>query len=231
MLPGFVGNFETEITGEGNTDTIQHGAVIVATGGQATTTDEYLYGRNPRVTRWHDLEHSPELVQDAKSVVFIQCVGSRDEKRPYCSRICCTTSVAQAIAIKDSNPDTDVFILYRDIRTYAEREVLYKEARQKGVIFIRYSLDDKPVVTEVEGGLEVVVFDPILQRKVAIQADLVNLATAIEPSAGEKISQLYKIPLNTDKFFMEAHAKLRPVEFATDGIFPVRHRPLPQTTG
>jgi heterodisulfide reductase subunit A len=226
---GFVGNFETELTCEGNTDRVRHGTVIVATGGQATTTDEYLYGKDPRVMRWHDIEHDPERLDKAKSVVFIQCVGSRDDNRPYCSRICCTTSVAQAIAVKDRNPETDVFILYRDIRTYAEREVLYKEARRKGVIFIRYSLDNKPKVTAAEDGLEVVVFDPILQQTVAIRADLLNLATAIEPSAGERISQLYKIPLNTDQFFMEAHAKLRPVEFATDGIFlcGIAHYPKP----
>ena len=89
------------------------------------------------------------MLVDADSVVFIQCVGSRDENRPYCSRICCTTSVSQAIAIKDQYPDTNVYILYRDMRTFGEREVLYKEARAKGVIFIRYSLNDKPMVSEV----------------------------------------------------------------------------------
>jgi heterodisulfide reductase subunit A len=226
---GFVGNFETELTCEGNTDAVRHGTVVVATGGQATTTDEYLYGKDPRVTRWHDIEHHPELLENAKSVVFVQCVGSRDDNRPYCSRICCTTAVSQAIAIKDQHPGTDVFVLYRDIRTYAEREILYKEARRKGVIFIRYTLDNKPKVTAAEDGLEVVVFDPILQQNVAIRADLLNLMTAIEPAAGEKISQLYKIPLNTDNFFMEAHAKLRPVEFATDGAFlcGIAHYPKP----
>jgi heterodisulfide reductase subunit A len=216
---GFVGNFQTDVKVGNNTQTIAHGAVIVATGGHATDTEEYLYGKDPRVMRWHDLEHHPEKLKDARSVVFIQCVGSRDDKRPYCSRICCTASVSQAIWIKEQNPDIDVFVLYRDIRTYGEREVLYKKAREKGVIFIRYSLDRKPTVSEVPDGLEVGVFDPILQRDLIIRADYVNLATAIEPAAGDKISEIYKITLNAEKFFMEAHAKLRPVEFATDGIF------------
>ncbi len=216
---GFVGNFETQVAMGDVTKTVEHGVTIIATGGKAVDTDEYLYGTNPNVTRWHDLEQNPGKLKDAKSIVFIQCVGSRDENRPYCSRICCTASVSQAISIKEDNPGTDVFVLYRDMRTFGERELLYKKAREKGVIFIRYSLDNKPIVAESGKGLEVSVFDPILQRKVRIKADLVNLATAIEPAQNDKISELYKIPLNAESFFMEAHAKLRPVEFATDGIF------------
>jgi heterodisulfide reductase subunit A len=216
---GFVGNFETQVAMGDVTKTVEHGVTIIATGGKATDTDEYLYGKNPNVTRWHDLEQNPKKLKDAKSIVFIQCVGSRDENRPYCSRICCTASVSQAISIKEKNPDTDVFVLYRDMRTFGERELLYKKAREKGVIFIRYSLDNKPIVAESGDGLDVTVFDPILQKKVRIKADLVNLATAIEPAQNDKISELYKIPLNAESFFMEAHAKLRPVEFATDGIF------------
>ena len=145
---GFVGNFETTVGAEGKTKAIQHGVTIIATGGQASEPDEYLYGQHPGVTQWHDLEHNPQKLQDADSIVFIQCVGSRDERRPYCSRICCTGSIMQAIGIKEKSPDTNVFILYRDIRTYGEREALYKKARQLGVIFIRYSLENKPVVTE-----------------------------------------------------------------------------------
>jgi heterodisulfide reductase subunit A len=216
---GFVGNFETQVAVGDMSQTVEHGAVIVATGGKAAETDEYLYGKHPNVTRWHELEQNPEKLNAAESVVFIQCVGSRDEKRPYCSRICCTASVSQAIAIKEKNPDTDVFILYRDMRTFGEREALYKNAREKGVIFIRYTLENKPTVTETDDGLEVGVFDPILQKNLKIKADLVNLATAIEPAVNDNISEFYKIPLNAEKFFMEAHAKLRPVEFANDGIF------------
>ncbi|MBW1725350.1 MAG: FAD-dependent oxidoreductase [Deltaproteobacteria bacterium] len=216
---GFVGNFETQVANGNGTKTVEHGVAIVATGGKATDTDEYLYGKNSRVTRWHDLEHDPEKLKDAESIVFIQCVGSRDDNRPYCSRICCTSSISQAISIKEETPDKDVFILYRDIRTYGEKEMLYKKAREMGVIFIRYSLDNKPKVAELDDGLAVDVFDPILQKNLQIKADLVNLATAIEPAENDKISEFYKIPLNAENFFMEAHAKLRPVDFATDGIF------------
>jgi heterodisulfide reductase subunit A len=216
---GFVGNFETKIQTAQGLQSIQHGAVIVATGGRAADVDEYRYGKSPRVTRWHDIENRPELLEGAQSVVFIQCVGSRDEKRPYCSRICCTASVSQAIAIKEQSPDTSVYIVYRDIRTFGDRELLYKKARELGVIFIRYSLDRKPVVTETADGLLVRVFDPILQKHIEIEADLVNLATAIEPSPNHDIAGFYKLPLNAEGFFMEAHAKLRPVDFASDGLF------------
>jgi len=216
---GFVGNFETQVSNGNDTKTVKHGVTIIATGGTAADTDEYLYNQNPRVVRWHDLEHEPEKLKDAESVVFIQCVGSRDDNRPYCSRICCTSSILQAISIKEENPETDVFILYRDIRTYGERETLYKKAREKGVIFVRYSLDNKPKVVEVDDGLEVDVFDPVLQRNLKIKTDYVNLATAIDPADNASISEYYKIPLNAENFFMEAHAKLRPVDFATDGIF------------
>ena len=226
---GFVGNFETRVASGNLTRPVRHGATVIATGAEASGTEEYLYGRNPNVMRWHDIEQNPDILKDAGCVVFIQCVGSRDEKRPYCSRICCTTSVSQAIAIKDRNPETDVYILYRDIRTFGEREVLYKEARAKGVIFIRYSLDEKPVVSEGPDGLEVQVFDPILQRKVSIRPDVINLATAIVPRENSRLAAFYKLPVNAENFFMEAHAKLRPVDFATDGLFVcgTAHYPKP----
>jgi heterodisulfide reductase subunit A len=214
-----VGNFQTQVAVAGAVTRVAHGVTILATGGQAAGSTEYLYGKHPKVTRWHDLENHPEKLGAASSVVFIQCVGSRDDQRPYCSRICCTASVSQAIAIKEKNPDTAVYILYRDIRTFGERELLYKKAREKGVVFIRYDLSRKPVVQETADGLQVTVFDPILQRELVISTDLINLATAIEPRENSEIASLYKLPLNEDRFFMEAHAKLRPVDFATDGLF------------
>jgi len=226
---GFVGNFETEITNKNATTNVKHGATIIATGGKAAGTDEYLYGKNPNVTRWHELEQDPEKLKNANSIVFIQCVGSRDENRPYCSRLCCTSSVLEAISIKEEKPDANVYVLYRDMRTFGERETLYKKAREKGVVFVRYSLDNKPTVTENQDGLAVEIFDPILQQNLLINADLVNLKTAIEPSENEALASFYKLPLSEEKFFMEAHAKLRPVEFASDGIFlcGLSHYPKP----
>jgi heterodisulfide reductase subunit A len=226
---GFVGNFETTISVGGATETIRHGAVILATGGRAAGSEEYLYGKNPRVSRWHELEKNLETYQNSKSIVFIQCVGSRDDKRPYCSRICCTASVTEAVRLKERNPELNVYILYRDMRTFGEKEEIYRKAREKGVLFIRYDLERKPRVTEVEDGLDVLVFDPILQREIALKADLINLATAIEPLENDKIAALYKVPVNEEKFFMEAHAKLRPVDFASEGIFlcGLAHYPKP----
>jgi heterodisulfide reductase subunit A len=216
---GFVGNFQTEVSTPEGPRTVTHGAAILATGGRAADTQEYLYHQSQRVTKWHEIEEIPDQAAKAKSVAFIQCVGSRDENRPYCSHICCTTSITQAIALKEQDPDKNVFIIYRDIRTPGAKETLYKKARQLGVIFIRYALENKPVVRETDQGLEIEVFDPILQREVIITADLLNLATAIEPNQVKELTSIFKLPVNSEGFFMEAHAKLRPVEFASDGLF------------
>ena len=216
---GFVGNFRTEVSTPEGPKSIEHGATILATGARATDTEEYLYGRSPRVTKWHEIENIPEKVDQAKSIAFIQCVGSRDENRPYCSKICCTTSIMQAISIKERDPEKNVYILYRDIRTPGEKESLFKKARELGVVFIRYDLENKPAVRETDQGLEIEVFDPILQREVIISADLLNLATAIEANPTDDLRSMLKIPTNSEGFFMEAHAKLRPVEFASDGLF------------
>jgi len=216
---GFVGNYFTDVSTKDGSQTIEHGVAVMATGGKASETDEYLCGKDPRVTRWHDLENNPERLDGAQNVVFIQCVGSRDDSHPYCSGICCTASVSMAIDIKDKKPDANVYVLYRDIRTFGERELLYKEAREKGVLFIRYSLDKKPVVTEKDGELIVNIFDPIVRMNLEIRADLINLATAIEPHENSALASFYKLPMNQENFFMEAHAKLKPVEFASDGLF------------
>ena len=226
---GFVGNFETEVLSEGKTHRIKHGVGVIATGAQAADSDEYLCGKSPRVTRWHELEKSPDKIRNAGTVVFILCVGSRDENRPYCSRICCTSSISQALHFKEQNPDIKVFVIYRDIRTYGEKESLYQEAREKGIVFIRYTLEKKPVVNEVDDGLEIRVFDSILQRELLIKADILNLATAIEPTGHEDLAGHFKLPLGDDNFFVEAHAKLRPVDFATDGLFVcgMAHYPKP----
>jgi heterodisulfide reductase subunit A2 len=226
---GFLGNFETEVFSEGTARTIRHGVAVISTGASASYTDEYLYGKSSRVTRWHDLEHNPEKLKNAKTIAFILCVGSRDDNRPYCSRICCTSSIQQAVELKNENPHMDIFVLYRDIRTYGEKETLYREAREKGILFVRYDLEHKPAVKEVDDGLEIRVFDPVLQRDLLIKADLLNLATAIEPSGHEDLAGYFKLPLDADKFFVEAHAKLRPVDFANDGLFVcgMAHYPKP----
>ncbi len=222
-VEGFVGNFKTVIQNGGEPQTLEHGVAIIATGGKEFKPQEYGYGGQGRILTHQELdqrfaEKDPKL-KDVQSAVFIQCVGSREPGRPYCSRICCTHSVESALELKRINPDADIYILYRDMRTYGERENLYLEARKAGVIFIRYSLEQKPVVELVDGKPRVTVTDHILQRPVTLTPDLVTLATAVVANETDELSQFFKIPVNSEGFFIEAHAKLRPVDFATDGVF------------
>jgi heterodisulfide reductase subunit A len=147
----------------------------------------------------------------------------------YCSRVCCTHSVDNALNLKKLNPDMNVFVLYRDVRTYGEKELLYREARQAGVIFIRYSLDNKPQVTLTDGRIAVQVTDHVLGRPIGLEADLLCLATAVVPNRDDRLANFFKVPLNEDGFFVERHAKLGPSEFATDGVFlcGLAHYPKP----
>jgi heterodisulfide reductase subunit A len=205
----------------------------VATGAIEYVPTEYLYGQDDRVMTHLGLDkaigENDKRIADAKSVVFIQCVGSREDERPYCSKVCCTHSVKAAIGFKDRNPETNVFILYRDIRTYGRREMLYKKAREKGVIFVRYDKERKPVVRTEDGDMWVRVKDHVVQMDIDIHADLMVLASAIVPRDNEPLAKMFKLSCNSDNFFNEAHAKLRPVEFATAGIFlaGMAHYPKP----
>jgi heterodisulfide reductase subunit A len=223
-VEGSVGNFKSTIQHNGDGKQVPHGVVIVATGAEEYKPAEYLYGQHPGVITQRTLEEwihedTPEL-QKAKSIVMIQCVGSREKARPYCSRVCCSEAVKNGIAIKDMHPETAVYILYRDMRTYGLLEEYYREARSKGVRFIRYQEDKKPEVSAQNGRLRVACDDPVLNMPIQIDADVVALAAAIVPGqSAEQVGKLYKIPLNQDKFFLEAHMKLRPVDFATDGVF------------
>ncbi len=233
-VQGFVGNFKTRIASAGAEDqTLEHGVAVIATGASGLVPTEYGYGEDPRILTSLELDrklidNDPSL-ETLKTAVFIQCVGSRIPERMYCSRVCCTHSIDNAIHLKRKNPDARVFILYRDIRTYGEKELLYQKAREAGVIFIRYSLDNKPVVRLENGRRLVTVQDPILKKAVTIDADLLVLATAIVPPESETLAKFFKVPLNEDGFFVEKHAKLGPSEFATDGVFlcGLAHYPKP----
>ncbi len=222
-VEGFVGNFKTTLRNGGEPLEIEHGVAVIATGGREFQPSEYAYGKDPRILTHQQLdqrfaEKDPSL-KNVRTAVFVQCVGSREPQRPYCSRVCCTHSVESALELKRMNPDTGVYILYRDMRTYGEREDLYLEARKAGIIFIRYSLESKPQVRAVDGKLEVEVVDHILQRPIILEPDLITLATAIVPNETSEMSRFFKVPVNESGFFIEAHAKLRPVDFATDGVF------------
>jgi len=224
QVEGFVGNFKSQIeTKPGETTSVAHGVAIIATGAEEYHPTEYLYGQDPRVITHLELDqrflsNNPGL-KEMQTAVFIQCVGSREPERPYCSRVCCTHSMESAIHLKKLNPEMQVIILYRDIRTYGEREYVYRAARMAGVKFIRFSLDQKPQVSAGKDGLFVVVNDTILGRPIRIQSDLLTLSTAIIPYRDQKLAQFFKVPMNEDGFFVEAHAKLGPSEFATDGVF------------
>jgi heterodisulfide reductase subunit A len=226
---GYVGNFVTSVKSERGVTEIKHGATVIAVGADVYQPTEYLYGEDDRVMTHLELEEQinkrNEKVIHAESLVMIQCVGCRNEDRNYCSRICCSESIKNALRLKEINPKMDIYILFRDVRTYGFSEDYYREAADKGVKFIRYEPQDKPEVTvgESEEGrpvLKVTAPDYILGMKVEIDADIVALAAATIPSAGSKeVSRLFKVTLDQDGFFQEAHVKLRPVEFAADGVY------------
>jgi heterodisulfide reductase subunit A-like polyferredoxin len=202
---------------------IQHGVVIVASGAQPYDPTEFLYGQDERVVTQVELEATiadrPDDIRQLRSIVMIQCVGSRTRERPYCSRLCCGQAVKNALEIKRVSPETEVFVLYRDMRTYGLLEPFYREAREAGVLFIRFEADRPPQVS-ANGSLQVVVHDALLDDDSLLDADrlVLSVATVPQPDAAE-LAQLLKVPLTEDGFFQEAHLKLRPVDFASDGIF------------
>ncbi len=232
-VDGFVGNFKSALSKGGQTTSLDHGVAVVATGAGELRPSGYAYGKSPRIVTSLELDKkfmaNGALVTGLQSAVFIQCVGSREPERPYCSRVCCTHSIESALEIKRRNPDAGVYILYRDIRSYGERETLYRQAREAGVIFIRYSVDRKPVVEAAGDTVGVTVFDPILGRTVQIGADLLCLASAVVPNDNTALARFFKVPVNAQGFFVERHAKLGPSEFATDGVFlcGLAHYPKP----
>ena len=225
---GYIGSFTTKVKFRNTVRELQHGITIIATGAEEYQPTEYLYGKDNRVLTLLELEEQiargEPRVTNSKSVVMIQCVGCRQEDRNYCSRVCCSHSIKEALKLKKMDSQRDIYILYRDMRTYGFREDYYREAADREVRFIRYEPEDKPRVEAVdENGqrvLKVTVTDPILGKKIALDADIIALAAAVIAPAGNKeISQQFKVALGPDDFFKEAHVKLRPVDFAADGCF------------
>lgn len=230
-ITGFIGNFETTLV---SGQKLKHGVVVVATGAREYKPQEYLYGDNQLVKTYLEIEeevrNNISAMKNYQNIVLINCIGSRNNEHPYCSKVCCNQSVQLALKAKDVNPESNIFVLYRDMRTYGFSEDEFLKARKKGVIFIRYDLDQKPEVYETEQGLKVKVWDQVLQESLIISADLVGLAAAtIANPLNEKLAKFLKVPLNADGFFLEAHMKLRPVDFSTDGVFVcgLAHSPKP----
>jgi heterodisulfide reductase subunit A len=218
---GFVGNFKSKIKQLNMLKELEHGIIIVATGAMEYTPTEYHYGEDPRIITQHELEKTLAKGQfKAKSVVMIQCVGARNKEKPNCARICCGQATKNALKIKETNPETEVYILYKDMRTYGFKEDFYRESAAKGTLFISYDEERKPCVTIDNGKLRSVFWDPVLKQEVELEPDLVVLSAATVPNPGNKhLAEMLKVPLTKDGFFLEAHMKLRPVDFATDGVF------------
>ncbi|HEY3277800.1 MAG TPA: FAD-dependent oxidoreductase [Syntrophorhabdaceae bacterium] len=221
---GFKGSFETgfRIGPERRYEKIAHGVVVLATGGEELKpAGTYLYGEDERVMTQMELEERLEGrgLSNATRIAMIQCVGSRNDERPYCSRICCTSAVKNAIAIKEKTPETDVVIFFRDMMTYGFLEKYYLKARRLGVRFIRFEKQAPPVVEAREGGLFVASHDPSVGEEVVFQADFIALSSAIIPRENKELATLLKLPRTNEGFFLEAHMKLRPVDFASDGMF------------
>ncbi len=232
-VDGFVGNFQTTVVTAGKEQVVEHGVAIIATGATEFKPDAYFYGKDPRVLTALELERkfidSSLAVDKINSAVFIQCVGSRSKERPYCSKICCTQSVKNALKLKKLKPEMEVFVIYRDMRTYGVREDLYRQARINGVAFIHYDVAKELAVSRAADGLAVLCTSEVLQREIEIRADMLVLATAIVAPQENPVAQLFKVPVNDDGFFVESHVKLQPIDFATKGVFVcgLAHAPKP----
>jgi heterodisulfide reductase subunit A len=217
------GYYRTKIQNKNEEIVIDHGALILATGGKEVTPKGYLYGEDPRVITQRQLEKMIHLndkrLKDIHSVAMIQCVGSRDEEHPYCSRICCSHAVKNALKLKERDPRVNIYVLYRDIRTYGFYEAYYYEARGKGVVFIRYDLENKPEVTIKNGKLGVSLFDPAMGNRVSLAVGCIVLSTGIEVNDNRELARIFGVDLNMDGFFMEANPKSAPLDFVDRGKF------------
>ena len=227
-VDGYVGNFETKVKAKHRLRSIKHGVAIVAVGAQELKPIEYLYGKNDRVITQLELEEKigaqDESLNSVERLVMIQCVGCRQEDRNYCARVCCSGAMKNALKMRALRPKAEIYVLFRDMRTYGFKEDYYREAANKSVQFIRYQPDDKPMVEAVqEGGrdyIRVTATDPVLGKKLQIDVDkLVLSAAVIPPADAQDIARFFKVPLSPDGFFQEAHVKLRPVDFAAEGVY------------
>ncbi|MFX1378904.1 MAG: FAD-dependent oxidoreductase [Promethearchaeota archaeon] len=225
-ITGYIGNFTTNINYGKNNENVdlEHGIIIVATGAEEYHPKEYNYGKDHRIIPQTDFENllfaTPDKIKELNSIVMIQCVGSRNEEHPYCSRICCSEAIKNALKAKGINPNLEIIILYRDIRTYGFKEKYYNQAREIGVLFIRFDEKNPPELNSKNKKLKLLINNPDL-GEIEINPDILILSTGlIAPrKENEDLAKMLKVPLNEDKFFLEAHVKLRPIDFATDGIF------------
>ncbi|MFX0035359.1 MAG: FAD-dependent oxidoreductase [Candidatus Hermodarchaeota archaeon] len=234
-LAGYIGNFKTTVIHGPNKEKAEfdHGVVIVATGANEYKPKEFLYGQNKNVVLQSELEemlNTDSIFKNKKSIVMIQCVGSRNDEHPYCSKMCCAEAIKNALLIKNLNPSTEVTVLFRDIRTYGFKEKYYRKAREEGVIFLRYDEQYPPEIISEDSFLNINVKNP-KEGDLSIPADLLVLSAGIVASKeeNEELAKMLKVPLNDDNFYLEAHVKLRPVDFATEGVFVAGLAHCPKT--
>ena len=239
-INGFVGNFNSIVTaGKGKKAKehgLDHGVVVLATGGREHVPATVL-GKKPvkakNIVTQKQLEEQLAALRGKKgapaSVVMVQCAGSRGDDLNYCSKVCCNHAVKNALTIKEKNPAAQVVVLYRDMRTYGYAEDKYREAREKGVVFVPYELSSPPEIKKKGSAAQITFHDPILQEDVTMAPDLIALSVGIVPENTEMLSKLLKVPVNADEFFLEAHVKLRPVEMPVDGVYVcgLAHSPKP----
>ena len=223
-ISGSCGNFSSTILVKGEAQNILHGVVVAATGGQEYQPAEYLYGRHSAVLTQKEFEtlliSDPERTRIIKHIAMIQCVGSREAENMYCSRVCCTAAIKNSLKLKSINPDAQISVLYRDIRTFGLKETYYLESRQQGVRFYRFEIDTKPQVAAQGDILTISLIDAQLQVPVDLQVDLLVLSAAIRPHQESKqLADAMRLALDEDGFLMEAHPKLRPLDAASPGVY------------
>lgn len=219
---GHIGNFKSQVkSGDGKITDIDHGAIIIATGAKDYQPTEYLYGKDSHVITQHELQ---KRLADGKLdkpgiIVMIQCVGSRNDAHPYCNRICCSEAITNALKIKEQSPETQVFVLNRDIMSYGFREPYYTRAREAGVLFQRYESGNEPRVSSVGKTVVVSWQDPVLPGKLEIEADLLVLSTGYVAEDNQPLADMLSLELTQDGFFKEIDTKFRPVDTIKDGVF------------
>jgi heterodisulfide reductase subunit A len=226
---GGPGHYRSTFTTNGLDHSVEHGVLLVATGGQPAATDEYLYGQDPRVLTQRELEQqiADGTLATAQTVVMIQCVGSREPStpdgragaRPYCSRVCCTQAVKNALKLKELRPQLNVYVLYREVRTYGFREATYQAARDAGVVFLRYELPAKPQVSASAQRLRIALTEPVTGHSLQLQADLLVLSVGVDAQTDSALAQTLGLALNGDGFFLEEHPKMKPLDLGKGGLY------------
>lgn len=224
-ISGFIGNYNSVINCKGEEKEIEHGIVIVATGAKPyePKTEEYGWGQSPKIITQVNLEErlakNPGDFSKPQTFVMIQCVGSRNDEHPYCSRVCCAHAIKNGLKLKSINPEHKIIVLYRDIRTYGFLEKHYLKAREEGIVFFYFDKEKEPQVVVENNEISIKHNDKLLREELSFKPDWLILSTGIAPGDNDELTKALKIPLNQDGFFLEAHAKIRPLDFTTEGMF------------